>query len=110
MKKYLPFLFVAFVAVLPGCYLLDVKTDPVSGKEMTNLEAIAGKVSTGIATVSPVVNTFVPGTGTIAATGGGILSLIGGLVTSIVVARRRGNQIKEIARGFGYDPYAKTGG
>jgi len=90
-----------------GCYLLETKTDS-TGKETTNLEAILTKVNTGIESASPVINAFVPGVGTITGLAGGFLSLIGGMMTSIVVAKRRGGTLGAVIKGVEFANDAKT--
>ena len=122
-KILLPLLLVLLLAS-SGCYLLETKTDPTTGKETTNLETLLTKVDTGIKSGAPVINAFVPGVGTIAGGVGVLLSLIGGLTTSIVVAKRRGgalaavikgvqlandedtkNKIKEVSGALGVEPF-----
>lgn len=122
IKFILP-LLLALLLTSSGCYLLETKTNS-AGKEVTNLEAVLTKAQTGINTVSPVVNAFVPGAGTIAGGVGLLLALVGGLTTSIVIAKRRGGalaavikgvelasnadtkaEIKEIAGSLGVEPY-----
>lgn len=96
-KILLPVLFIACVSV-PACTLLDTVTNS-TGKEVTKLEAVLDKAHEGINTVAPVANMFAPGAGTIAGGVGMLLSLIGGLTTSIVVARKRGNALSAVIKG-----------
>jgi len=93
----LPIMFVACVSV-PACNLLDTVTNS-TGKEVTKLEAVLDKAHEGINTVAPVANMFAPGAGTIAGGVGMLLSLIGGLTTSIVVAKRRGGALEAVIKG-----------
>lgn len=96
-KILLPLLFVACVSV-PACTLLDTVTNS-TGKEVTKLEAVLDKAHEGINTVAPVANMFLPGAGTIAGGVGLLLSLVGSTVTSIVVAKRRGNALQAVIKG-----------
>ncbi len=97
-KILIPLLFVLLIST-SGCYLLETKTDSATGKETTNLEAILTKVNTGIEAGAPIVSAFVPGVKTIAGLAVGFLSLIGGTITSIVVAKRRGGTLAAVIKG-----------
>lgn len=98
INKILLLLLFACLISVSGCYLLDTKTNK-AGKEVTKLEDIFNKIEAGIKPVAPIVNTFVPGVGTIATGLGGLLGLIGSLVTSIVVAKRRGGALEAVIAG-----------
>lgn len=122
-KVLLPLIIVVLFS-LPSCYLLETKTDPTTGKETTNLETLLTKVDTGIKSGAPIINALAPGVETIAGGVGVLLSLIGGLTTSIMVAKRRGralaavikgvqlandedtkNKIKDVSGALGVEPY-----
>lgn len=96
-KILLPFVLVLLLAA-PGCYLLETQID-ATGKETTKLEAVLDKVNDTIGVAAPIVNTFAPGSGVVAGGVGLLLSLVGGLVTSVVVAKRRGGALAAVVAG-----------
>ncbi len=97
-KILLPFLLILLLTT-PGCYLLDTQTNVETGKEETRLEVVLDKIEAAIGKSAPIVNTFAPGVDTIAGGVGVLLSLIGGLTTSVVVARRRGGALAAVIKG-----------
>lgn len=96
-KILLPLMLVLLLAA-PGCYLLDTQTDS-TGKQTTNLEVALAKTVAVIGTVAPIANAFVPGVGTVAGGVGVLLSLVGGLVTSVIVAKKRGGALAAVVAG-----------
>lgn len=116
-----------FILFCTGCWLTDMKKDPVTGQDITNAEDITKKVQGAMIPAAPIANTFVPGSGIIIAGIATLLGLAGTAVTAIVKANRNGGalaavihgvqlannedtkaKIKSVAGDLGIEPYLKS--
>lgn len=82
------------LCLIVGCALVEPKTNE-SGQVYTDLEnyfRTAGNVLTE-------VGAFVPGWGTLVAGLGGLFSVIGGSITSVVMVRKRGKTLDTVIKG-----------
>lgn len=103
-------ILLVFLLFLTGCWLTDMKKDPVTGQEITNAEDIAKKAQGAMEPAAPIANTFIPGSGTIIAGIAALLGLAGTAVTAIVKANRSGGALAAVIQGVGIanDPATKS--
>lgn len=127
MQKY-AILFLCLVCMAgAGCWLTDMKKDPVTGQEITNAEDIAKKAQGAMTPAAPIANTIFPGSGVIISGVALLLGLAGTTVTALVKSWRKGGalaaviqgveivsdkdtkaKIKEISGDLGIEPYLKS--
>lgn len=88
------FLILVFLCTLAGCTLAEVKQDG-SGANYTEAERILGYVGTTLKDVGGVV----PGIGPILRLAGEGVILVGGMITSYVMIRRRGKALDTTIKG-----------
>lgn len=101
MRKY-AIIFLCLVAMAgTGCYLTETKVDPVTEKEITNMEVITTKVQEYIIPAAPIVNTFVPGSGIIIGSVVLLLGLIGTTTTALVSSYKKGGALAAVIQGVG---------
>lgn len=92
-------ILLVFLLFLTGCWLTDMKKDPVTGQEITNAEDIAKKAQGAMEPAAPIANTFIPGSGTIIAGIAALIGLAGTSVTAIVKANRSGGALAAVIKG-----------